>query len=107
MEAQAQIPKPETARKVERVPVALAARCRTMGGMRDEAYLCDISTHGCRIVTRSLYLSVGMRVTIKPEGMEAIGGVVRWLGQDGAGVEFDNPLYGPVVEHLCALHTRA
>lgn len=96
----------ETARKVERIPVALAARCRTMGGMRDEAYLCDISTHGCRIVTRSLYLSVGMRVTIKPDGLEAFSGVVRWLGQDGAGVEFDNPLYGPVVEHLCARHMR-
>lgn len=93
-------------RKVDRLPVALAARCRTMGGMRDDAYLCDISTLGCRIVTRSLYLSVGMRVTIKPEGMEAISGVVRWLGSDGAGVEFDNALYGPVVEHLCALHAR-
>jgi hypothetical protein len=101
MEAQVQ------SRKVDRLPVALAARCRTMGGMRDEAYLCDISTHGCRIVTRSLYLSVGMRVTIKPEGMEGFSGVVRWLGADGVGVEFDRPLYGPVVDHLCALHGRS
>lgn len=100
MEAQTQ------SRKAQRSPVALAARCRTMGGMRDEAWLCDISTHGCRIATRSLYLSVGMRVTIKPEGMEAISGVVRWLGQDGAGVEFDAPLYGPVVEHLSARYSR-
>ncbi|MDE1916644.1 MAG: PilZ domain-containing protein [Sphingomonadales bacterium] len=93
-------------RKVDRLPVALAAKARTMGGMRDEAYLCDISTHGCRIVTKSLYLSVGMRVTIKPEGMEAIGGVVRWVSEEGVGIQFDNPLYAPVVEHLCARHGR-
>jgi len=100
MEAQVQ------PRKVDRLRVSIAARARTMGGMRDEAWLCDISTHGCRIVTKTLYLSVGMRVTIKPEGMEAFSGMVRWLGADGAGVEFDNPLYGPVVEHLCAQHAR-
>ena len=100
MEAQVQT------RKVDRLPVSIAARARTMGGMRDQAWLCDISTHGCRIVTKTLYLSVGMRVTIKPEGMEAFSGMVRWLGPDGAGVEFDNPLYGPVVEHLCAQHGR-
>lgn len=97
---------PVESRKADRLPVALAAKCRTMGGMRDEAYVCDISTHGCRIVTKSLYLSVGMRVTIKPEGMEAIGGVVRWVREDGVGIEFDHALYGPVVEHLSIRHGR-
>jgi len=97
---------PVQSRKVNRLPVTLAAKCRTMGGMRDEAYLCDISTHGCKMVTRSLYLSIGMRVTIKPDGMEAISGVVRWLSQDGAGIEFDSPLYAPVVENLGARHAR-
>ncbi|WP_343612967.1 PilZ domain-containing protein [Novosphingobium sp.] len=97
---------PTQSRKVNRLPVTLAAKCRTMGGMRDEAYLCDISTHGCKMVTRSLYLSIGMRVTIKPDGMEAISGVVRWLSQDGAGIEFDSPLYAPVVENLGVRHAR-
>ena len=43
---------------------------------------------------------VGARVVIKPDGMEAISGVVRWLADRRAGVQFDMPLYGPVVEHL-------
>lgn len=72
--------------------------------MRDEGELSDISTHGCCVRTRSLYLTIGMRVMIKPDGIEAISGVVRWIADRQAGVEFDNPLYGPVVDHLSGLH---
>jgi hypothetical protein len=39
-------------------------------------------------------------VTIKPSTMDGIAGVVRWVSAEGAGIEFDCPLYGPVVEHL-------
>ena len=64
------------------------------------AALADISTHGCCITTASLYLNVGMRVTIKPQGLEGVTGLVRWLSGARAGIEFDRPLYGPVVQHL-------
>ena len=37
-----------------RKPLVLAAKCRTMSGMRDEAVLSDISASGCCITTRGL-----------------------------------------------------
>lgn len=91
---------PHDQHRSDRTSVTLPAKCRTMGGMRDQGELSDISTHGCRVSTRSLYLSVGSRVSIKPEGLESISGVVRWIVGNHAGVEFDTPLYGPIVDHL-------
>ncbi|WP_255351599.1 hypothetical protein ACLIMP_00740 [Novosphingobium aerophilum] len=31
-------------------------------------------------------------------------GIVRWLSGDFAGIEFDRPLFGSVIEHLVRLH---
>jgi hypothetical protein len=45
-----------------------------------------------------------MRVTVRPEGMEGLMGVVRWTSPDKAGVEFETPLYGPVFDHLAHHH---
>ena len=41
-------------------------------------------------------------MVIRPEGMEGLTGVVRWINGNQAGVEFDNPLYAPIVDHLSA-----
>ena len=87
-------------RKAERRPVTLGAACRTLGGMRDKGVLSDLSTHGCCVTTSSLHLNVGMRVIIKPEGIEGLSGVVRWIDRARAGIEFDAPLYGPVAEFI-------
>lgn len=57
--------------------VVMTARCRTMGGIRAEGSIHDISTHGCNVTMRGLSLSVGTRAMVKPEGLEAITGVVR------------------------------
>lgn len=93
-------------RKDMRKPLVLAAKCRTMSGMRDEGVLSDISTHGCCITTRALLFRVGSRILIKPDGIEAIAGVIRWMAGNRAGVEFDQPLYPAVVEHLSQHNQR-
>ena len=84
----------------------LAATCRTQAGMRDNAYISDISPHGCRLATSTLAVRVGLRIVIRPQGLEGLGGVVRWIEGQDAGVEFDSPLYEPVVDHLSQLHAR-
>jgi hypothetical protein len=91
-------------RREQRKPVRMAAKCQTKNGLRDEGYLSDISAAGCCIATRTLYVSEGMRVLIRPEGMEGLTGVIRWTDGTRSGVEFDTPIYGPVVEHLAELH---
>ncbi|MND00939.1 hypothetical protein D3C83_197310 [compost metagenome] len=41
---------------------------------------------------------------IRPEGLEGLTGTVRWILGERAGVEFDQPIYGPVADHLAERH---
>lgn len=95
---------PVIPRRDERRPVRLAATCRTQSGLRDNAYIADISQYGCRLTTHTLAVRIGMRIVIRPQGLEGVGGVVRWIEGQHAGIEFDAPLYGPVVDHLGLMH---
>lgn len=52
-----------------------------------------MASHGTRF-------RVGARVVIRPEGLEGVTGIVRWVDATKAGIEFDAPLYGPIVEHM-------
>jgi hypothetical protein len=94
----------EISRRAQRRSVALPARCRTTSGSRDSGQISDISTQGCCVSTGSLVFRVGSHVVIRPKGMEALGGTVRWIARDFAGVEFDSAIYSPVVEHLVQMH---
>lgn len=95
------------ARKEARSAVILPARCRTLSGTRDEGAIHDISTHGCCVTMRTLCLNAGSRVIVRPDGLEGIAGIVRWIHGARAGIEFDTPLYGPIVEHLSQRHGTA
>lgn len=96
--------RPVTPRRAERQQIVLAAQCRTATGVRDDGYLSDISPEGCCITTRGILFLEGARVMIKPQGLEGLSGVVRWISGHKAGVQFDSPLYGPIVEHLGRIH---
>lgn len=85
----------------------MPARCRLMSGMGEAALICDLSTHGCCVATHALFPVVGTRILVKVNGLDAITGIVRWAQNHRCGVEFDSPLYDPVVEHLCRLHIPA
>ncbi len=90
----------QVARTVNRRPVRMAARCRSSTGLSDEGWLEDISAQGCCLVTRVICFRIGSRIIIRPEGLEGVTGVVRWISAAKAGIEFDSPLYAPIVEHL-------
>lgn len=87
-------------RHVSRRPVRMAARCRSSTGLSDEGYLEDISAEGCCLVTRTISFRIDSRIVIRPEGLEGVTGVVRWIKAFKVGIEFDSPLYEPIVEHL-------
>lgn len=91
-------------RRAQRRPVILAATCRTQSGLRDNAHISDISPQGCRLTTCTLAMRTGLRIVIRPQGLEGVSGVVRWIEGQDAGIEFDTPLYEPVVDHLSQLH---
>jgi hypothetical protein len=91
-------------RRVPRRAVSLPATCRTQSGLRDNARIADISPHGCRLRADTLAMRVGARIVIRPQGLEGVSGLVRWIDGKYAGIEFDTPLYQPVVDHLSRLH---
>jgi len=87
-----------------RKTVVLPARARSCSGFLDRVVITDISEMGCRFQSQALTLRRGDLVVIRPEGMEGLCGVVRWVKNHKAGVQFDRPLYSPVVEHLFRRH---
>lgn len=94
-------------RNGERFGVVLPARCRTRSGFHDRGVISDLSTGGCRFESTGLLLSPGDPVVVRPQGMEGICGYVRWIEGRALGIAFDEPLYGPVVEHLHRQHGHA
>jgi hypothetical protein len=82
----------------------MPAVCRTASGLRDECHIADISSKGCCIATRKLFVRIGARVTVRPQGIEGLTGIVRWVSGNLVGIEFDAPLYEPVVDHLTELY---
>lgn len=82
----------------------MSVQCRTQSGLRDNGEISDISTEGCCVRMRGIYFRVGTRVVLRPQGMEGITGIVRWVSGDLAGVEFDRPIYPPIVDHIAAAH---
>lgn len=91
-------------RRCERRPIVLPARCRSRTGFVNHVVITDLSPDGCRIEGRGLTLIADDLVTLRPEGLESVVGVVRWYGNRQAGIEFQQPLYQPVVDHLARLH---
>lgn len=93
-------------RRSNRLQLILPARCRSRSGFADEVVISDLSEHGCRIDSLGLILHVGDLVVVRPAGIEGLTGVIRWIKGHSAGIEFDRPLYPPVVEHLHRRHER-
>ena len=87
-------------RRSNRLQLVLPARCRSRSGFVDQVVISDLSEHGCRIDSMGLIMRVGDMVVVRPEGIEGLTGVIRWIKGHSAGIEFDRPLYAPVVEHL-------
>lgn len=87
-------------RQSSRRALVLPAKCRSRSGFVDHVVISDLSEGGCRIDSLGLVLGAGDMVVVRPQGLEGLCGVIRWTKGHSAGIEFDRPLYAPVVEHL-------
>ncbi len=67
------------------------------------SYISDLSCNGCCVDTAGQSLRAGQQVFIKLPSLEYVPGVVRWVQDDNAGIEFSKPLYPAVFEHLLQL----
>lgn len=78
----------------------LKAQCRTQRGGVIEVDVLDLSEAGCLIDKRMISMSEGERVLIKMGNLAFLPANVVWVEDDEAGLTFEQPLYGPVIEHL-------
>lgn len=94
------MPADQHKRRAPRESVIMAAACRTATGRSGQVAIVDLTSEGCCVFIKSVPLSEGLRVTLRPAAFEPLSGVVRWVRRNYAGIEFERPLYDPVAAHL-------
>lgn len=87
-------------RRAPRESVIMAAVCRTATGRKGGVSIVDLTAEGCCVFLKSVPVSEGLRVTVRPLEFEPLPGIVRWVRRGYAGIEFEKPLYGAVAIHL-------
>lgn len=75
--------------RAPRVAVFLPARLRPLQGVARMVTLADLSQRGARILTDA-GLKMNQHVILELEGLPALEGTVRWVGDGSAGVAFHN-----------------
>ena len=81
--------------------IVIIGRVRMGTGSRDVT-IQDLSEHGCRFHDRFSSLQVHAPVTVKIGPVGPIAGHVKWRRGEYVGVEFVNPLYPAVLDHIRA-----
>ena len=103
--AAAPIPSPpipaevQHARSHERHDLTIIGRLYTGQGSRDVTIL-DLSESGCRFHEPLSQLKENAPLTIKIGPVGPIEATVRWCRGEHVGLQFSNPLYPSVLEHI-------
>lgn len=80
----------------------LNAKCRAPAGSFCEIEILDINEAGCLVHKSRMRLDNGDRVLLKLPGLEYKAAYVAWVEEEQAGLSFEEPLYGPVLQHMLA-----
>jgi hypothetical protein len=95
------------ARQSMRYPVWVMANCRGSMGRLSDIILSDLSTDGCGVTAAEGLVKPGQLIVVRLQGLEGLAGRVVWVKGKKAGVKFERPLYGPVVEHIVKVQLTA
>ena len=87
-------------RREDRHGVAVEGRYRTGTGVPKDVSVLDISEGGCRFFDKFGRLTPGVQITIRVGPIGPIPATVRWCEGQVVGVEFEDPIYGPVLDHI-------
>lgn len=90
---------PPIIREHLRQELILSAKVR-YGGQPVDGQIVNLSEAGCKVKATAHRAEIGASVFIKPSGLELIVGKVIWTQENQFGVEFQEPIYRPVVDHL-------
>ena len=89
-------------RSEDRYPISVEGRYRTGSGVPKDVDVLDISESGCRFYDRFGRLAPGMEISFRVGKVGPIVAEVRWCENSVVGVRFENPIYGPVLDHIRA-----
>ena len=84
--------------------VIMNARLRLTGGKGFDVIVTELTAAGCSISRVSVELRLNQPVSIKLDTLDYVKGSISWASDATAGIEFERPLYAPVVEPLQRLH---
>lgn len=87
-------------RREARHGVAVEGRYRTGSGVPKDVSVLDISEHGCRFFDKFGNLVPGGQITVRIGSIGPIAATVKWTERSVVGIEFENPIYGPVLDHI-------
>jgi hypothetical protein len=98
----------------------LNVHCRIASGLSPEVWLTNLSQTGCQLILRAGILHLSQRIVITPQDNtkqltrrssdtkiappppQRLPGTVRWVFEDRAGIQFDEPLDKETVDRLLA-----
>lgn len=80
------------ARRVARKPSQSDVTITSAQGAEMPVVIGDISTYGCSIGRSADWLKQGAFVWLRAGGESAVIGIVRWIREEAAGIEFVRPL---------------
>lgn len=86
-------------RRESRGLVTMPGRIRHKINHRCEVAVTNLSRFGCRVVG-SADCAVGSTLFVRLDQLAALRTTVRWRSGSVIGLEFDSPLYLPVLDHL-------
>ena len=84
----------------ERRDIGAWGRYRTGRGVARDVKILDVNEKGCRFLDRFGSLKKDDRITLKIGNIGPILSYVRWSEQSEFGIQFDEPLYGAVLDHI-------
>jgi len=80
------------ARRAARTRASIAVTIASAQGPETAVMIRDISTHGCSLGPCADWMKPGGFVCLRPSGEAAVTGIVRWIRDGAAGIEFVRPL---------------
>jgi hypothetical protein len=95
-------PEQPTPRDADRIALSGEVGLRRAGVKPFRVHVFDVSASGCKIEFIELP-TLGERVWVKFDRLEALGGSVRWVEGHIGGVEFERPLHDAVFNQLVRL----
>ena len=89
-------------RREQRYSISVPGRYRRGTGVRFDIAIKDLSEYGCQFSDLVGRVAVGDEITIRIGEIGPLDACVKWAANREIGVEFVQPLYPSVLEHIIA-----